>query len=59
MFLSQAHKLDPEDIDIEYNLASVLRDDNRPQEALNLYKKILADSSGYPNIHTRGQRPTH
>ncbi|MFH1062160.1 MAG: tetratricopeptide repeat protein [Candidatus Omnitrophota bacterium] len=50
-FLEKAQKLDPENLDIKYSFASVLRDNGQQQKALDFYKQIAAESPEYPNVH--------
>jgi len=50
-FLEKAAKLDSDNLNIKYSLASVLRDNKQPKKALNIYKQIVAVSPLYPNIH--------
>ncbi len=50
-FLLQASELAPDNQDIKYNLASVLRDNNQTEKALNVYQQISKVSPEYPNIH--------
>ena len=50
-FLQQATKLAPGNLNIKYSLASVLRDNNQTEKALNIYKQIADVSPQYQNIH--------
>ncbi|MDD5746204.1 MAG: tetratricopeptide repeat protein, partial [Candidatus Omnitrophica bacterium] len=50
-YLRKAHAAAPDNINITYSLASTLRDNREFDEALLLYKQVIADNPGYPNIH--------
>jgi tetratricopeptide (TPR) repeat protein len=50
-YLRQANQLQPDSVDILYNLASALRDNSNFSEALGKYSMVLARNSYYPNAH--------
>jgi tetratricopeptide (TPR) repeat protein len=50
-YLRKAYFLDPENIDIQYSLASTLRDNKEFTEALVFYEDIARVSPEYPNLH--------
>ena len=51
VYFRKARKIDANNLNYIYNLASTLRDSRQFQEALYLYKKVVARSFRYPNVH--------
>ena len=50
-YLSKAVDLKPDDILFRYNLASVCRDGQHFDEAIRIYRQVLARQPDYPNVH--------
>jgi tetratricopeptide (TPR) repeat protein len=51
LFLEQALKLDPQNINFRYSLASLYRDAGRIKESALEYKKITQEQPNYLNVH--------
>ena len=51
IYFKKACRMDGENLHYMYNLASTLRDSSQFNKALSLYKKVVARSSRYPNVH--------
>jgi tetratricopeptide (TPR) repeat protein len=49
--LERAYELAPDNVDIKYNFASVLRDNNQLDDAMAIYLEILNSNPAYPNLH--------
>lgn len=50
-YLKKAHRLEPTNVDILYNLASALRDNRNFDEALEKYTKLASLKFDYPDVH--------
>lgn len=51
VYLKEAVRLEPENFNIRYNLASVYRDNSLFEEALAEYKILIESNPDYPNAH--------
>ncbi len=51
MYFRKACRMDADNLDYMYNLASTLRDSSQFEEALSLYEKVISGSPRYPNVH--------
>ncbi|MBU1086765.1 MAG: tetratricopeptide repeat protein [Candidatus Omnitrophica bacterium] len=50
-FMQKAHRMAPQDMEIKYSFASVLRDNQQSAKALALYQQIAEEDPRYQNIH--------
>lgn len=50
-YLRKAYKLEPNNVNILYNLATTLRDNKNFAQALKKYKKLVGLNFSYPNVH--------
>ena len=51
LFLKEASRLEPKNVNIRYSLASVYRDNGKLDQAILEYKAVLNLRSDYPNAH--------